>query len=76
MFFNITEGQSESLPTYYQLIISSYEMFCKIHKKDIISDIIKCWNQTSNFKLQSDGSSSYCFFCIASDSISCKVHLN
>ena len=47
MLFNITEGRSEPLPTYYQFVISNYEMFCKIHKTDIISDIIKCWNQIS-----------------------------
>lgn len=47
MLVNITEGQSEPLPTYYQFIMSSYEMFCNIHKSDIISDVILCWNQIS-----------------------------
>lgn len=53
MLFNLTEGPSEPVPSYYQLLKSTYEIeFVKIHSiKNLIYDIEKCWNQIQISKL-------------------------
>ena len=47
MLFNLTKGPFEPVPSYYQLLKSTYEIeFVKIHSiKNLIYDIEKCWNQ-------------------------------
>lgn len=53
MLFNLTEGLSEPVPSYYQLLKSTYEMeFAKIHSiKNLIYDIERCRNQIEIRKL-------------------------